>query len=139
MKKILFFFIGLFFFASCSFLPEQPEEINLETHQLHDIVYGNWNIQAVSDPFKYGTVEWQNMTNPFPAFTFYASGQYEFLLDGQVIEQRTFAVVDDNGTEALQLGVPEGIRWKVNKVRANTLEIQRETENGTIKQRLRRK
>lgn len=139
MKKILYLFTVLALFNGCSFLPEQPDDILLDTDSLDEIVYGAWEIQAISDAHTYGTTEWKSIVNASPALEFFVNGQYELTLDGQVIEQRAFAVVIDNGVESLQMGIPEGYRWEVIQLQENNLEIQRETENGLIKQRLRRK
>jgi len=135
MKKTTFLLmLSLACMMGCSFLPDEPGEISIQTADLKDIVYGTWDIKAVADAKAYGDADWHEMPNPYPQFEFFVDGRYEYSTDGTIIEKKSFAIAD----EKLQLGVPEGIVWTVSEYQTNYLELVRETEDGMIKKRLHR-
>jgi len=135
MKKTTFLLmLSLACTMGCSFLPDQPGEITLQTDGLKDIVYGTWDIKAITDTKAYGDTDWHEMPNPYPQFEFFVDGRYEYTSDGTILEKKSFAVAD----ETIQLGVPEGTLWTVTDYKTNYLELERTTDEGTIKKRLHR-
>ena len=135
MKKTTFLLmLSLACTMGCSFLPDEPGEISIQTDELKDIVYGTWDIKAVSDAKTYGDTDWREMSNPYPQFEFFVDGRYEYSADGTIVEKKSFAIAD----ETIQLGVPEGTVWTVTEYQTNYLELELATDEGTIKKRLHR-
>lgn len=136
MKTVSIITLIVLLAAGCSFLPDEPENITLQSQELQDIVYGTWRIDAVVDPARYTDSEWHSMDQYRETFTFYLDGRFVHKSEQFMLSEKSFAV--SNAESKIMLGVPNGEDWTVTRFESHVMEMERNEGDRVRKIRLMR-